>query len=277
MVSNSRNSDLINEFESCLQDLNKAITLLHEAISSGLKNVDEKSEIEKFKYSSILNFYSQLSAIYIYGKNQKACPVAPLAVLTRAAYESLLLFHYMLIDPASNEDLEMRLHYFNLRMYCSTLQVHEEIQFRDKNNIVQLKDETQNKLENNSCWKNFSSDFKENLLARLKSNNHDAKIHSWSKIRKNMNLSERFDLFYYFVCDYAHSGPLSINNNLARINIDERIIVAMDLVKHVNYLCGLAILNYNKLNNFPKAKSQNTITQANNIISKYQHVIEAND
>ena len=75
-MNNEYSKDILKDMLNlCLKDLKKITKLLHKVTSLDSISVDKQSEIEKFKHSSIHNLYSQVSAMYIYLKSQRANPI----------------------------------------------------------------------------------------------------------------------------------------------------------------------------------------------------------
>ena len=258
----------------CLNDLQAVIKIFKNVIHNGLNNVDIKSDVDRFMHSACFNLYSQMATFIIITKTKTTYEIAPFGVLARAAYESFLLFHYMVVAPKNVEELNMRLDYFNLMMYCNAIKFQDDVQFNNIDTVKKLKKITQDRLFKNRSWIALKAWEKKEYTKRFTDNNSNGKMQSWKNMRQCAGLPKHYDFFYHYVCDIAHSGPLNLNMNIVMLSsIDERIGIVIELIQRLICLCGYAIQNYISTNlNMLHANTHN-ISQSNHFILKYENLL----
>lgn len=137
-------------------------------------------------------------------------------VLGRAALESFLVFHYVFIEPRSDDEKDFKyyswLHasYIDRQKFPSRSEEGKKQLNNEKKTIDALKE----KINNNSVFKQLDKEKKEKLLRkmekgawRLQWQNGQWVTKSWSNIGVSAGLSEILaKQFYGHLCAYAHSG-----------------------------------------------------------------------
>ena len=137
-------------------------------------------------------------------------------VLGRAALESFLVFHYVFVEPRSDDEKDFR---YYLWLHASHID-KQKFPTRSEEGKKQLNDEKKimdalkEKINNNSVFKQFDKKKKEELLKeiekgkwRLQWQKGQWKSKSWTNIGVSAGLSEILaKQFYGHLCAYAHSG-----------------------------------------------------------------------
>ncbi|MBI3585421.1 MAG: hypothetical protein HY096_15900 [Nitrospinae bacterium] len=124
-------------------------------------------------------------------------------VLGRAALESFLVFHYVFVEPRSDDEKDFR---YYLWLYASYID-KQKFPSRSEEGKKQLNDEKKiidtlkDKINSNSVFKQLTEKEKEKLLKG------QWKLQSWTSIGVSAGLSEILAKhFYSYLCIYAHSG-----------------------------------------------------------------------
>ncbi|TVL99889.1 MAG: hypothetical protein CV087_16200 [Candidatus Brocadia sp. WS118] len=125
-------------------------------------------------------------------------------VLGRAALESFLVFHYVFIEPRSDDEKDFR---YYLWLHASYLD-RQKFLTRSEDGKKQLNDEKKiidalkEKINNNSVFKQLDEKKKKKLVEK-----GQWRLQSWTDIGMSAGLSEILaKQFYSFLCIYAHSG-----------------------------------------------------------------------
>ncbi len=128
-------------------------------------------------------------------------------VLGRAALESFLVFHYVFLDPQSDDEKDFR--YYSW-LYASYID-RQKFPSRSKEGKQQLTDEKKiidalkEKINNNGVFKQLDEKKKKKLLKGK------WRFQSWTDIGVSAGLSEILaKQFYGHLCAYAHSGCQSV-------------------------------------------------------------------
>ena len=137
-------------------------------------------------------------------------------VLGRAALESFLVFHYVFVEPRSDDEKDFRyflwLHasYIN-RQKCPSRYEEGKKQLNDEKKIIA---DLKEKINNNSIFQQLDQKKQEKLLKEMEKGkwrfqwqNGQWKPASWTSIGVSAGLSEIIvKQFYGHLCAYAHSG-----------------------------------------------------------------------
>lgn len=125
-------------------------------------------------------------------------------VLGRAALESFLVFHYVFIEPRSDDEKDFR---YYLWLHASYLD-RQKFPTRSEDGKKQLNDEKKiidalkEKINNNSVFKQLDEKKKKKLVEK-----GQWRLQSWTDIGVAAGLSEILAKQYYgHLCAYAHSG-----------------------------------------------------------------------
>ena len=141
-------------------------------------------------------------------------------VLGRAALESFLVFHYVFIEPRSDDEKDFRYYLWLHASYIDRQNfppISEEgkKQLNDEKKTI---DTLKEKINNNSFFKQLNKKQKEGLLKKMEKGKDAWRLQwqgqkrqwqpqSWSNIGVSAGLSEILAKhFYSFLCMYAHSG-----------------------------------------------------------------------
>lgn len=154
------------------------------------------------------------SAIYLYRSTTipevKASffDVGSINVLGRAALETFLVFHYVFVDPTSEQEKDFR--YLSwllaglLEMQEYTVQSSKgkELLSAEAKLIAPL----QEKLADNPYFLKLSHNQRKNLMQK-----GEWRLDSWKDIGLSAGLDETHaKKFYYYLCGYAHAGNISV-------------------------------------------------------------------
>lgn len=124
-------------------------------------------------------------------------------VLGRAALEAFLVFHYVFIEPRSDDEKDFR-YYLWLHASYNDRQKFPSRSEEGKNQLANEKkimDALKEKINNNSVFKQFDKEKKKKLLKG------EWRLQSWTNIGISAGLSEILAKHYYsYLCLYAHSG-----------------------------------------------------------------------
>jgi len=139
-------------------------------------------------------------------------------VLGRAALESFLVFHYVFIEPQSDDEKDFRYHswlyasYIDRQKFPSQSEEGKKQLNDEKKSIDALKE----KIINNNVFKQLDKEKKEKLLRKMEKGNEAWRLQwqnrqwspkSWTNIGVSAGLSEILaKQFYGHLCAYAHSG-----------------------------------------------------------------------
>lgn len=172
-------------------------------------------------------------------------------ILTRAAVESYLTFHYLFVSPRNETERDFRFLCWDLSGYLdrenaeATQKEFIERKEAEKKRIQELKKQ----IREHDYLKTHGEKIKELALDgqwRLKS--------SWSKIAVKSGFKKTFfDKQYKFLCGYAHSGRLSVLQiQQTKNNTDEKQMAdaSLGILKMV-----LAKYIFDYVNLIPELKS----------------------
>lgn len=189
-------------------------------------------------------------------------------VLGRAALESFLVFHYIFIEPQTDDEKDFR--YYSW-LYASLLD-RQKFPSRSEEGKKQLTDEKQiinavrETINNNSVFKQLDEKKKKRLFEG------HWRHQSWTSICMSAGLSEILSKqFYGHLCAYAHSGCQSVQQigNAVTAGTQKAMCVAtMKLVM-------IAMANMIKINCQMFTKSKDVIQQddvAKKLIDHWVHI-----
>lgn len=125
-------------------------------------------------------------------------------VLGRAALEAFLVFHYVFVEPQSDDEKDFR---YYLWLHASYID-RQKFPTRSEDGKKQLNDEKKiidalkEKINNNSVFKQLDEKKKKKLLEK-----GQWRLQSWTDIGLSAGLSKILAKhFYSYLCIYAHSG-----------------------------------------------------------------------
>jgi len=154
------------------------------------------------------------SAIYLYRSTTipeimaSFFDVGSINVLGRAALETLLVFHYVFVDPSSDQERDLR---YLSWLLAGLLERQEypvqslkgkELLSAEKKLIAPL----QEKLANHPEFLRLPRGQQKKLMKK-----GEWRIHSWKDIGLSAGLDETHaKAFYYYLCGFAHAGNISV-------------------------------------------------------------------
>lgn len=131
------------------------------------------------------------------------------SVLCRAALESLLMLHWLILDPNDDAEAELRFLSWKLTGLLTRMKIpdsEENIQPKTKCRHEIL--ETAIALHKNPIFMAFPTDQKEALF-NTSAKGIVYKRTGWDKMIGDIGFNEIFSVSYKFRCDHAHTGFLS--------------------------------------------------------------------
>ena len=175
-------------------------------------------------------------------------------VVGRAAIETFLTFHYVFVEPQTDEDKDLR--YISWEL--AGLIERQGFPARSPAGKKRLEDDKQlietlrNKLKKNSVFDTLSNRQKRRLIER-----GEWRLKSWREIILSAGLSKiHAESFYSYLCGYAHSGNLSILQvRQTRTNQERRALIestfSLMMIAMANIIKAYCAI-------FPKAKAMYT-------------------
>jgi len=162
-----------------------------------------------------LKFFSHAcSAIYLYRRTTipeimtSFFDVGSINVLGRAALETFLVFHYVFVEPSSDQERDFRY----LSWLLAGLIERQQFPVQSLEGKKQLLDEKklitslQEKLINHAQSLRLSRRQQKKIMEK-----GEWRIHSWKDIGLSAGLDETHAKdFYYYLCGFAHTGNLSV-------------------------------------------------------------------
>lgn len=207
-------------------------------------------------------------------------------VLGRAALESFLVFHYVFIEPQSDDEKDFR--YYSW-VYASLLE-RQKFPSRSEEGKRQLTDEKKiidalkEKIKNSSFLKQFDKKEKEKLFKKIdkgdkevwrlqwQRENKQWQPQSWTNISMSAGLSKILaKQFYGYLCAYAHSGCQSVQQIGNALTADTQKAMCVATMK----LVMIAMANMIKVHCQLFVKSEDVIQQddiAKKLVGQWVHI-----
>ena len=155
-------------------------------------------------------------------------------VLGRAALEAFLVFHYVFVEPRSDDEKDFR---YYLWLHASHID-KQKFPTRSEEGKKQLNDEKKiiealrEKINNNSVFKQLDEEKKEKLLRKMEKGQW--RFQSWTNIGLSAGLSEILaKQFYSYLCMWAHSGCQSaqqVSNAQNKVTQKALCVATMKLI-----------------------------------------------
>ena len=191
-----------------LVDVLEALTRVPEGHGPSLDWIDDAYALAKKFVRHSRTFVALYESS---GKSKAEHPTVDAAsvnILARAAFESFLVFHRLFVHPHSDDERECQ--YLSWRLGGYLLRRRFPIYFPQnvavRNYEATLVRELRARLSGNSVFTALSLKERQKLLSgkwRLGA--------TWSTIASQASLHKGFgDTFYALLCEYAHSGGLSV-------------------------------------------------------------------
>jgi len=190
-------------------------------------------------------------------------------VLGRAALESFLVFHYVFVEPRSDDEKDFRYYSWLRASYID----RQKFPPRSEEGKKQLTDEKKiidalkEKINNNSIFQQLDKEKKKKLLEK-----GQWRLQSWTNIGLSAGLSEILAKhFYSFLCIYAHSGCQSAQ----QVGNAETAETQKDLCVATMKLIMIAVANMIKVYCQMFVKSKDVIQKdgdAKKLIDQWVHI-----
>jgi hypothetical protein len=173
------------------------------------RNIDAEGLLTKFLFHVASILYLSRSTTF---KDILDTPIsffdsASINVLARSAFETFLVFHYVFIEPKSEEEKDFRYYSWTI----AGLLERQKYSIQSQKGKEQLKTEREIirslevKLKKNSFFKKLTSRQQNNLIKK------GIWRPSWKDIGLSAGLNEiHAEEFYSYLCEYAHAGSLGI-------------------------------------------------------------------
>jgi len=193
-------------------DLLKILVRVVEASKGTLADTDDRVldaeglAVKFFGHASAVFYLYQGTALPLLGAN--FVDPSSINVLGRAALETFLVFHYVFVHPASEEERDFKYMSWLLAGFLERQSLPaqspkgKEMLSREAQLIAPVKA----KLIQNKCFKGLKPGRQKDLLEKGK-----WKLPSWKEMALSAGLSPTYaEAFYGYLCGYAHSGNLSV-------------------------------------------------------------------
>ncbi|MEA4840785.1 MAG: DUF5677 domain-containing protein [Bacteroidales bacterium] len=157
---------------------------------------------------SAFNLYTGTTIIFSNNTKTTFTDFSSLIVLTRAAIESYLTFHYVYIQPKNEVEKEFRFISWDLAGYIERerYEANNEDSKNTKKREQEQKNECIRKIEKNEIFQKSPSNIKKLILKGKWRGDK-----SWADLAQDASVfSEYFSMLYSFVSSYSHSGRLSV-------------------------------------------------------------------
>lgn len=188
-----------------------------------------------------LSYRYLLNGYQVKTLNQKSTPqidFPSLAILSRAAAESYLVFSHIFITGKSESEKKFRFDIWDLAGYLerNTLEAesaeHKKIKESEAEAITHLI----HNISNTAEFKQIKKDYQEKILQGQWRSGH-----SWSKLAENSGFKKStFDHLYKHVCSMAHSSRLSITQTKQITEAKAQL----DMAKPTMILCCMTLARY---------------------------------
>ncbi len=163
--------------------------------------------------------------------------LASLNIIARAIIENFLVFHYIFIEPTKGDEEDFRFLVYWLSGFVERRNYPIESPQGKKilENEKKIIDNITSKLDNNSFFNRLSEKDKRKILEK-----GEWRFKNWSEIALSTGLNEsNSKAFYKFLCGYAHSGSLSLQQIHQTVSKPEK----MELFNATLCLLKIAISN----------------------------------
>lgn len=179
--------------------------------------------------------------------------VASLEVLARAVLETYLLFHYIFVDPETDDEFEFR--------YCAWLLSGGAKREKFVTDFppqtpggqeclvgqVEFNSELRARIQQTSEFKSHSPKTQRRLLAG------QWRFPKWVDIAKSAGIGQQYSrLLFALLSDYAHSGGLSALQLGSSMPIEDRYELVQTTLRQVKSIISKMMVTY--IERFPEAK-----------------------
>lgn len=220
-------------------------------------------------------FEHSASIVYLYKDTVlpeirlKFFDLASLNIISRAMIENFLVFYYVFSEPQNEDEKDFRY----LVYWISGLIERQNYPIESPQGKIILVNEKKvidkiiKRLENNSFYNNLGNKQKDKILIR-----GEWRFKSWSDIALSAGLNEsNSKAFYKFLCGYAHSGSLSLQQIHQTVSKADKIKLFQGTISLLKIAFANLILSY--CNYFPKAQEYyNKIEERNYLVKLWKDV-----
>jgi len=196
-------------------------------------------------------------AIYLsYNRNQlqlsgklfELSGLPSIEILTRAAIEAFLTFHYIFYSPVNDEERDYKYWAYRLaghseRKNMPIISPESKQKFAEDNKAIM---DFSAKLASNSYFNCLTSRQRKKILKG------DWRLPSWKDIALDANLSKMIALYYGHLCGSAHSSSLSVLQMAQAHQKQEQHVLIVPSIYTVNIVCSNFIKEYCTI--FPKCR-----------------------
>lgn len=242
------------------QDYIKLLDLLYRVVEANrgpLNGADDRywyaeGLVTKFfmHAASILYLSRQTSIPEMLSTPLKFIDSASIDVLTRAAFEAFLTFHYVFIAPATPEEADYRYWAYTAAGLAerqrspASAPEHKQKLAKEKKEL----DVLHNKLCSNTTFKNLTNKQKLRVLKG------EWRLLSWREIAETAGLVKILSSdMYRHLSGYVHSGSLSIFQIKQALQKEEQPLLIQSSMDFTNIATANVIHEYCEL--FPRAKN----------------------
>lgn len=220
-------------------------------------------------------FEHSASIVYLYKDTVlpeirlKFFDLASLNIISRAMIENFLVFYYVFSEPQNEDEKDFRYLVYWIsglieRQNCPIESPQGKIILVNEKKVI---DKIIKRLENNSFYNNLGNKQKDKILIR-----GEWRFKSWSDIALSAGLNEsNSKAFYKFLCGYAHSGSLSLQQIHQTVSKADKIKLFQGTISLLKIAFANLILSY--CNYFPKAQEYyNKIEERNYLVKLWKDV-----
>ncbi len=250
------------------------LDLLAQAINAvQVSSIEDDNQREKLIYAhNLANRFIQYALTQFHLCNAKRVETLPslgdvrvgdpasIDVLTRAAMEAFLVFHYVFYSPATKDEKDYRYLTYKATGLLERQNLPDSILEHAKQKIEEKKmiEEIIVKLESNAIYKSLTPTQKRRFIEGKERDlwrwEHDArKVVPWQEIATHAGLSEMLaSHMYRHLSGHAHSGSLSVLQTQQAIVREETEHLISPSINTMKILTANMIYEYTEL--FPQAQ-----------------------
>jgi len=250
------------------------LDLLAQAINAvQVSSIEDDNQREKLIYAhNLANRFIQYALTQFHLCNTKRVETLPslgdmrvgdpasIDVLTRAAMEAFLVFHYVFYSPATKDEKDYRYLTYKATGLLERQNLPDSILEHAKQKIEEKKmiEEIIVKLESNAIYKSLTPTQKRRFIEGKERDlwrwEHDArKVVPWQEIATHAGLSEMLaSHMYRHLSGHAHSGSLSVLQTQQAIVREETEHLISPSINTMKILTANMIYEYTEL--FPQAQ-----------------------
>lgn len=196
-------------------------------ISESMRGKDVRNELDNYAKALFVKFFQHVSTVYylfkgtiIHELQAKYFDFTSINILTRAALETYIIFHYIFIDPKDEEEKLFRYHCwrisseFQLRRLVAITTVAKDIIPQQDKEIEELK----TKIKSNKYFNSLTNKQKRRLIE-----NGDWQKPGWKELASMSGLSDVLSKHYYsYLCGHVHVQHHQVRQVYKAMNHNEQ-------------------------------------------------------